>query len=249
MTPTNRRSPTSTLVHQSAITQATDALKQLPGKPKDVWSVGEVLDLILDTIRATLTKGYSHAEVAEMLTERGIRITPTSLKYYLAKHPQATLTPLSTKTRSSRTRPDSVPPLEPTEAAIAPVAATILPIPSDKTAAFRKRGIEEVMSYLLDESDMEGELPNPLTPAQDSPKRMAGSPQSAKEPSEASTAKTMPLANQGSTHQEESPKGRSTTKTVVNNPVVNAKTPSKATRSASNTARTAKTTPSRKKKP
>lgn len=163
MTPTNRRSPTSTTVHKSAITQATIALEQLPNKPKEVWGLGEALDLILDTIKITLAKGYTPAEIAEMLTEQGISITTNSLKYYLAKHAKTNPTSRSQKVQPAKPHLNGSAP--PAEAAIAPPDTPASTTPKDQTPAFRKRGVEEVMSYLLDESDMEAHSPAESEPS------------------------------------------------------------------------------------
>lgn len=84
MTTTKKRLPGSVIVQQTAIEQATSLLEQLPEKPKEVWSLREAIDLLQDSITTALHRGYSHEEVATMLADKGIKISVSSLKRYLA---------------------------------------------------------------------------------------------------------------------------------------------------------------------
>ncbi|MGG6294341.1 hypothetical protein ACQ4M4_07960 [Leptolyngbya sp. AN02str] len=84
MTGGRRRSPSSTAVTKDSIEQAAEFLKDLPEKPKELWSLREAIDQLQDTIKSALDRGYSHEEVSAMLTEQGIKISPSSLKSYLA---------------------------------------------------------------------------------------------------------------------------------------------------------------------
>jgi hypothetical protein len=81
---TKRRSPTSTLVSKSAISQASSILEELPEKPKEIWSLREAIELLQDPITAALDRGYTYPEVSKMLSERGVEISPSTLKYYLS---------------------------------------------------------------------------------------------------------------------------------------------------------------------
>ncbi len=81
---TKRRSPTSTLVSKGAISSASSILEELPEKPKEIWSLREAIDLLKEPISAALDRGYSYAEVSKMLTEKGVEISPSTLKYYLS---------------------------------------------------------------------------------------------------------------------------------------------------------------------
>lgn len=78
------RSPAAATITQNSIDEATAALNGLPEKPKTSWSLREAVSQLQGTINAALERGYSHQEVAEMLGEQGIRISPASLKSYLA---------------------------------------------------------------------------------------------------------------------------------------------------------------------
>ena len=84
MATTKRRSPTSTLVSKSAISQASTILEDLPEKPKEIWSLREAIELLKDPITAALDRGYSYPEVSKMLSERGVEISASTLKYYLS---------------------------------------------------------------------------------------------------------------------------------------------------------------------
>jgi len=79
-----KRPPGSVLVQQSAIEQADDLLQKLPAKPKEHWSLREAIESLEGSIMQALDRGYSHEEVAELLEEKGISISVSSLKRYLA---------------------------------------------------------------------------------------------------------------------------------------------------------------------
>jgi len=79
-----KRPPGSVLVQQSAIEQADDILQKLPEKPKEHWSLREAIESLEGSIMQALDRGYTHEEVAELLEEKGISISVSSLKRYLA---------------------------------------------------------------------------------------------------------------------------------------------------------------------
>lgn len=85
MISTTRRSPNATLVTQSAIDQASEALESLPEKPREQLSLREAVDALRDHITAALEKGYSYEDITEMLSNQGVSIAPSSLKHYLAR--------------------------------------------------------------------------------------------------------------------------------------------------------------------
>jgi hypothetical protein len=101
MNTTKRRVPAPTLVTKSAIEQATLALQELPSKPKQEWSLREAVNMLRDAITAALDKGYSYEEVALMLKDRGVHISPSSLRYYLTRAKQTDDEPTG-RGRSSR---------------------------------------------------------------------------------------------------------------------------------------------------
>jgi hypothetical protein len=84
MAGTKRRSPTSTLVSKRSIQQASSALGDLPEKPKEIWSLREAIDALKDEVTLALDRGYTYPEISQMLTERGVEISASTLKYYLS---------------------------------------------------------------------------------------------------------------------------------------------------------------------
>jgi hypothetical protein len=84
MPPIKQRPPASVAVSKANIEQATLTLQELPAKTKDTWSLREAVTLLQDSITTALDRGYSYEEVSTMLAGKGVAITPSSLKRYLA---------------------------------------------------------------------------------------------------------------------------------------------------------------------
>lgn len=123
-----KRSPTSAAVQKNAIDQATLLLKQLPEKPKEVWSLREAIEKLKDTITAALHKGYSYEEVSAMLTEKGVKISASSLKSYLAATKKDKSAGRTRKTRTPRAK----------KAVAEPVAVAALPVATASAGASTK---------------------------------------------------------------------------------------------------------------
>ncbi|HEY9623745.1 MAG TPA: hypothetical protein V6C78_25530 [Crinalium sp.] len=98
-----RRSASST-VPKTVVEQATLSLVELPDKPKEHLQIREAVEQMLDTILVALSKGYSHEDVASLLRDKGLDITPSSLKYYLSrfKKKQAAAPSKPRKTRRTK---------------------------------------------------------------------------------------------------------------------------------------------------
>jgi len=79
-----RRSPTATLVSKAAISQASSTLMDLPDKPKEIWSLREAINALQDQIILALDRGYDYPEISTMLTQQGVEISSSTLKYYLS---------------------------------------------------------------------------------------------------------------------------------------------------------------------
>ncbi len=77
-----RKRSRSSLVKQENIGHAIALLQDLPEKPKEDLSLREAIVRMQESIRATLSKGYSYDEIAKMLSERGIKISALTLKNY-----------------------------------------------------------------------------------------------------------------------------------------------------------------------
>jgi hypothetical protein len=84
MAGSKRRSPTSTLVTKESIKTAGSILGDLPEKPKEIWSLREAIDALKDEITVALDRGYTYPEISQMLTNRGVEISASTLKYYLS---------------------------------------------------------------------------------------------------------------------------------------------------------------------
>jgi hypothetical protein len=100
-TTAGRRVPAAVLVSQTTLNQATSALRNLPEKPREIWSLREAIGVMREVISTALNKGYSHEEVAKLLSQTGVDIRPSSLKYYLAAVKRNQDQPTRTRVRRS----------------------------------------------------------------------------------------------------------------------------------------------------
>ncbi|MEX0269322.1 hypothetical protein AB3R30_09270 [Leptolyngbyaceae cyanobacterium UHCC 1019] len=80
--PTEKRTK-AVAVKQSSIGSTSAFLESLPEKPKEDLSLREAIDQLREPLRAALSRGYTYAELAEMLTEKGIKISAFTLKNYV----------------------------------------------------------------------------------------------------------------------------------------------------------------------
>ncbi|MBD3880994.1 hypothetical protein IFO70_04415 [Phormidium tenue FACHB-886] len=71
-------------VSREAVDQVGVLLQQLPEKPKEAVSLQEAVNQLQEEIRLALSKGYSYAELAPLLGERGIAISANTLKRYVS---------------------------------------------------------------------------------------------------------------------------------------------------------------------
>jgi hypothetical protein len=112
MISTKRRSPTSVTVPKTIIEQAAVTLRDLPEKPKEELSLKEAMEQMHDYITAALTKGYSLEELAELLSDRGVDISVSSLKYYVSRigrQKSATTKPKVRRPRASKKEASETP--------------------------------------------------------------------------------------------------------------------------------------------
>lgn len=75
--------PRTTFVRRTAIQQVETLLNALPEKLQSQVSVRAAVNQLKDQLQTALARGYSYADLAMMLVEQGIQITPTTLKTYL----------------------------------------------------------------------------------------------------------------------------------------------------------------------
>ena len=141
-TTTRRRPSSSVSVQKHSIHQATQHLAQLPEKPRDAWSLREAIEQLKDPIDGALGRGYTHEEIAGMLSEKGVKISPSSLKSYLA----ATRKNSEGKTRrAAKPRPRTASTAEAapktTRKKAVPVEVVAPPVETPVEPAPKKRGV------------------------------------------------------------------------------------------------------------
>lgn len=102
---TNRR-PKTAIVPKSAVEQARTLLQELPDKPKENLSLREAVNRLQDQLKAALLRGYSYDDLAALLSDRGIEISPSTLKNYVpsGKRQAAREAAATGKTKTRRPR-------------------------------------------------------------------------------------------------------------------------------------------------
>lgn len=156
-------------VPRRSLKRASQVLTALPAKPPEPtkeWSIREAIALLQDVILAALDKGYSQEDVAALLNQVGIPVSPSSLRYYLSRLKQSAVSqPAPTPSKPARTPKPKQHVRAIAPAPAKPAIATPDPMPSaeattNRPAANRSvvsRSVENVIAYLLDE-------PETLTP-------------------------------------------------------------------------------------
>jgi hypothetical protein len=61
-------------VKQGTIDHTISFLTELPEKPKDDLSLREAVKQMQAQLKAALAKGYSYADLAKLLTDKGIKV-------------------------------------------------------------------------------------------------------------------------------------------------------------------------------
>ncbi|MBI4783263.1 MAG: hypothetical protein HY785_18375 [Oscillatoriophycideae cyanobacterium NC_groundwater_1537_Pr4_S-0.65um_50_18] len=90
-------------VPQTALDQVGSLLQDLPEKTKEQISLREAVSQLQDIIKAALAKGYSYEDVAALLAEVAIVISPTTLKrYVLTNGSRTTQKQASSKAKTKR---------------------------------------------------------------------------------------------------------------------------------------------------
>lgn len=99
------------VVKQEHIHHAISFFSDLPEKSKETVSLREAVELMKEPLRAAMAKGYTHVDLAEILTQQGIKISALTLKNYLPSGKR-----LATKGKTLRPRKAKVlaPVVEPT---------------------------------------------------------------------------------------------------------------------------------------
>lgn len=81
---TKTRSRSNKAVSQASLSAAKSALESVPVKETQSLNLLQTIAQLQPSIEGALSKGYSHAEVAEMLASQGIEISGSTLKRYLS---------------------------------------------------------------------------------------------------------------------------------------------------------------------
>ncbi|NJR64732.1 MAG: hypothetical protein HC772_04445 [Leptolyngbyaceae cyanobacterium CRU_2_3] len=78
------RRPKAISVSKQAVDLAGSLLQQLPDKPKENLSLRDAIDQLQEEIKDALSKGYTYIDVALLLADKGIVISPATLKRYVS---------------------------------------------------------------------------------------------------------------------------------------------------------------------
>jgi hypothetical protein len=80
----NRKSNAAVKVQTMMLDRAASLLEDLPEKPDSTISLRQAIEMLQQDLRASLDKGYDYEELAQVLAEQEIDISPSTLKRYLA---------------------------------------------------------------------------------------------------------------------------------------------------------------------
>ncbi|WP_088888878.1 hypothetical protein [Leptolyngbya ohadii] len=80
--------PRSSSVSPNSLTGLADSLRSLPDKEKETYTLKEAVAALADPIHTALERGYSYPDIAVILHDKGIPISPASLKAYLPRKKQ-----------------------------------------------------------------------------------------------------------------------------------------------------------------
>lgn len=98
----NRKSNAAVKVKTTMLDQAASLLDDLPDKPEATVSLRQAIELLQHDLRTSLDKGYDYEELAAVLAEQGIEISPSTLKRYLALSQRDSSRPRRRRTRRSQ---------------------------------------------------------------------------------------------------------------------------------------------------
>ena len=167
-------------VPKTALDQVGSLLQDLPEKTPDQISLREAVSQLQDIIKATLAKGYSYEDVATLLAEVAIVISPTTLKRYVLTNGSRT-TQKQTSSKAKTKRSAKVPSAEPISEGVQPepeaepLEASYKPEPPPKEKATKGRRKSAVAAP--PEVEAEVEKPRRGRPAKTASQTKAGSTQ------------------------------------------------------------------------
>lgn len=124
----------SSAVSPTSISSIADSLTTLPEKTKVTYTLKEAVAALADPIHTALERGYSHADIAVVLHDHGIPISPASLKAYLPSKEQP-------KRRTRRPRKtETLPVVEAVSIPEPTPAPDKEPAPAEEAAPKKRRG-------------------------------------------------------------------------------------------------------------
>ncbi len=83
-----RRNSRSSKIQPRIISKTRASLQDLPAGKQELLSLQEAIYQLRAPLKAALTKGYSYSELAGLLQQKGISISESTLKNYLASGSQ-----------------------------------------------------------------------------------------------------------------------------------------------------------------
>ncbi|HIK17275.1 MAG TPA: hypothetical protein IGS53_18570 [Leptolyngbyaceae cyanobacterium M33_DOE_097] len=102
MAETTGKRTKASIVKKELVGQVAGFLGELPDKPKSELSLKEAVRELQDLIRGALGKGYTYQEVADMLSNQGIKISAFTLKSYVPAGKRQ-----STRAKTRRTKKEA----------------------------------------------------------------------------------------------------------------------------------------------
>ncbi|HEY9628311.1 MAG TPA: hypothetical protein V6C84_13505 [Coleofasciculaceae cyanobacterium] len=166
-------------VPQTALDQVGSLLQDLPEKTKEQISLREAVSQLQDIIKDTLAKGYSYEDVATLLAEVAIVISPTTLKRYVLTNGSRTQKQASSKAKTKRKA--KVPSAEPISEGV-PTEPEVEPLevsnkPETTPVAKATKGRRKAAVAAPPEIEAEVEKPRRGRPAKTASQTKAGSTQ------------------------------------------------------------------------
>lgn len=79
-----KQKPAQIKIKKSAIDQMIGVFNEAPEKPKDEHTLKESVQLMQESIKGMLAKGYTYDEIAAMMAKGGIVISGATLKQYMS---------------------------------------------------------------------------------------------------------------------------------------------------------------------
>jgi hypothetical protein len=105
--------PKTIRIAKTAIDDAISSFSDLPAKAPSDYPLKEAIGQLLPAINELIKKGYNLSEIVELLAQKNITITSTTLKQYLRDFDKSQPKPSPSKQpKQSKVRASSVPTVE-----------------------------------------------------------------------------------------------------------------------------------------